>query len=278
QDPMFVRGRLGNYYLSQFEAGQILDPNGRVVDPNVNPEDATSPAVDAGSGDANDPNIAMHLYSTRTDNYVDANGNKDFGRVDIGYHYDDPLPPVQFYLNTYAINGSISPPSGFYTQYIQVPLKAVPNPGYQLKSWSGTDDDTSRVLNNIVTMDSYKYVVVEFQSIMVELRARVVGGNGTVTPRRGTYLRGTVVTLTATPANPSHRVIWTGTDDDTSTLLTNTVTMVNDLHIVEVRFYAPRTLNVPGDYTNLQHAIDDAMDGDIILIAPADQPYLTVDG
>ncbi|GAH35311.1 unnamed protein product, partial [marine sediment metagenome] len=77
---------------------------------------------------------------------------------------------------------------------------------------------------------------------------------------------------------PSHRVIWTGTDDDTLTVLTNTVTMVNDLHIVEVRFYAPRTLNVPGDYTNLQHAIDDAMDGDIVVIAPADEPYLTVDG
>ncbi len=279
QDPMFVRGRLGNYYLSQFEAGQILDSNGRVVDPNVNPEDATSPAVDAGSADAN--SLGMHLYSTRTDNVADS------GTVDIGYHYDDPLPVVQFYLYAYAINGSISPQSGLYTQYTQVPLKAAPNPGYQLKSWSGTDDDTSRELNNIVTMDSYKYVVVEFQAIMVELRARVVGGNGTVTPRGGRYRRGTVVTLTATPANPSFRAIWTGTDDDTLTLFTNTVTMIEPFIVdpqgrefkeVEVRFYAPRTLNVPGDYTNLQHAIDDAMDGDIIVIAPADQPYLTVDG
>jgi len=276
QDPMFVRGRLGNYYLSQFEAGQILDSNGRVVDPSVNPEDATSPAVDAGSADAN--SLGMHLYSTRTDNYVDPNGNKDLGRVDIGYHYDDPLPVGQFYLYTYAINGSISPPSGSYSQYSQVPLEAAPSPGYRLKSWSGTDDDTSWELNNIVTMDSYKYVVVEFETIMVELRARVVGGMGTVEPRLGTYVRGRVVGLTTTPANPSHRVIWTGTDDDTLTVLTNTVTMVNDLHIVEVRFYAPRTLNVPGDYTNLQHAIDDAMDGDIVVIAPADEPYLTVDG
>ena len=72
-DPMFVRGRLGDYYLSQFEAGQVFDPNGEVVDPNVNPEDATSPAVDAGSADAN--SLDLHRYSTRTDNFEDPNGN-----------------------------------------------------------------------------------------------------------------------------------------------------------------------------------------------------------
>jgi predicted outer membrane repeat protein len=39
-NPMFVRGRLSNYYLSQYDAGQVLDANGQFVDPNVNPQDA----------------------------------------------------------------------------------------------------------------------------------------------------------------------------------------------------------------------------------------------
>ncbi len=307
-NPMFVRGRLGNYYLSQFDAGQILDVNGVPVDPNVNPEDATGPAVDAGSGDANDPDIAMHLYSTRTDNYVDPNtGEKDLGLVDIGFHYNDPVPAVKYHLVTSATNGTISPPSGYYTQYTQVLLKAAsadPNL-YQLKYWYGTDDDTSMEPNNIVTMSSNRNVTAVFETILVELRCRVVGGNGMLVPTspepvesfpgRYKYYRGTVVHLTATPINPAHYVIWSGqVDDEYSYQRTNTVTMSNgplpikpfqrnpqtnnDFKEVKVKFYAPRILNVPGDYTNIQHAIDDAQAGDIVLIAPSTQPYLTVRG
>jgi hypothetical protein len=310
-NPMFVRGRLGDYYLSQFPAGQILDANGVAVDPNVNPADANSPAVDAGSGNANNPNIRMHLYSTRTDNV------KDLGRVDIGYHYIDPCTPAYFDLTIRVIptgSGVISfmdpnrnditcPPIFIvrrYTQYTQVPLAAAPiDPcEYWFKSWQGTDDDTRieldlsggilRVQHNTVTMDANESVTATFETIWVYLRTRVIGGNGTVTPRQGTYRRGTVVKLTAVPANPSNRAIWYGSDNDFSTLLTNTVTMVapfdiidprgREFHIVEVEFYAPRILNVPGDYTNLQQAIDDARDGDIVVIAPSDQPYLTVWG
>ena len=302
-DPMFVRGRLGNYYLSQYEAGQVLDANGQIVDPNVNPQDATSPAVDAGSADAK--SLGMHLYSTRTDNLPGADGNKDSGRVDIGYHYNDPQGPTVYVLTTTVEpvgTGSISPEPAkthIYFQYRQVPLIASPrDPNvYQFKSWSGTDDDTrmdrtgtgavASVQKNIVTMDSNKTITVSFETILVTLRTRVVGGNGTVSPRGGMYPRGTVVELTAIPANPSHRVIWNGSDDDFLTLRANTVTMSEPFVIdpqgrefkeVEVRFYAPRTLNVPGDYTSIDLAIDNANDGDIIVIAPSNQPYLTVQG
>ena len=288
-NPMFVRGRLGSYYLSQFPAGQILDANSVPVDPNVNPADANSPAVDAGSADANA--LGMHIYSTRTDNFKDAKGNKDFRRVDIGFHYNDPLLPRTFFLTTSATNGTISPPSGNYTQYKQVLLKVAPaDPNiYQLKYWLGTDNDASRQLWNIVTMDSNKSVRVQFETILVELRTRVVGGNGTVTPRRGSYPRGTVVNLTATPVNPAHRVKWRkDVDNEFSTLLTNTVTMTNgpypvkpfrtdlqgrEYKEVEVEFYQPRMLDVPGDYTNIQLAISDANDGDIVVIAPGTYSY-----
>ncbi len=293
-DPMFVPGRLGNYYLSQYDAGQILDVNKQFVDPNANPQAATSPAVDAGSADA--ISLGMHLYSTRTDNYQDAQGNYDLGRVDIGYHYNDSKAAVQFSLITDVIpqgKGNISPDPAsnphLYKQYSQVALIASPADAsvYQFKSWYGTYDDNridrtstgqiEAIQKNFIIMDGDKYVTVSFETILVTLRTRVVGGNGTVSPRGGTYTRNTVVNLTAIPANPAYYVKWNGSDNDFSYVRTNTVTMSEPFMIdpqgrefkeVEVIFYVTRTLNVPSDYTNIQLAINDANNRDVILIAP----------
>ena len=60
---------------------------------------------------------------------------------------------------------------------------------------------------------------------MYQLASRVVGGEGWVGPARGAYRVGEVVTLTATPAEGYDVIAWYGTDDDTSTATTNTVTM-----------------------------------------------------
>jgi hypothetical protein len=62
-DPRFVTGPLGNYYLSQTAAGQVVD----------------SPCVDAGSDTA--ANQGMDIFTTRTDEL------KDKSIVDMGYHY-----------------------------------------------------------------------------------------------------------------------------------------------------------------------------------------------
>jgi len=62
-DPLWVSGPLGDFYLSQREAGQ--------------PED--SPCVDAGKGKAK--KLGLKKTTTRTD------GKKDKKRVDMGYHY-----------------------------------------------------------------------------------------------------------------------------------------------------------------------------------------------
>ena len=62
EDPMFVRGPLHDYYLSQVASGQ----------------DADSPCIDAGSDTAE--NLGLNELSTRTD------GMPDTGRVDMGYH------------------------------------------------------------------------------------------------------------------------------------------------------------------------------------------------
>ncbi len=61
-DPLFVKGPLHDYYLSQVASGQ----------------DADSPCIDAGSDTAE--NLGIDELSTRTD------GIPDTGRVDMGYH------------------------------------------------------------------------------------------------------------------------------------------------------------------------------------------------
>jgi hypothetical protein len=62
-DPCFVTGTLGDYYLCQIASGQEVD----------------SPCVDAGSNTA--ANLGMDIFITRTDHFCDAE------IVDMGYHY-----------------------------------------------------------------------------------------------------------------------------------------------------------------------------------------------
>ena len=63
EDPLFVTGPLGDYYLSQTSAGQETD----------------SPGIDAGS------DVSSNLgFDTKTNC---TNGVCDKGRLDIGYHY-----------------------------------------------------------------------------------------------------------------------------------------------------------------------------------------------
>ncbi|HEY9159880.1 MAG TPA: hypothetical protein VIS94_02165 [Desulfomonilia bacterium] len=62
-------------------------------------------------------------------------------------------------------NGSVTPASGTYDEGAVVSLNASPAAGYQVKAWSGTDDDTSKNNTNTVTMNANRTVTVEFQSV-----------------------------------------------------------------------------------------------------------------
>ena len=160
-NPLFVPGPpgLGDYYLSQMAAGQGSD----------------SPCVDAGSADANDPNIGLDSYTTRTDSIGDA------GTVDIGYHYGDAsgLREVQLTVTVVGGHGTAEPTdpeplsyvSGIYTYYrgTAVILTATPEAGYRVASWSGTINDGSTALTNVVVMSSDKAVVVRFEKPRVIL-------------------------------------------------------------------------------------------------------------
>jgi len=247
EDPCFIAG----YLLRQVAAGQ----------------DVNSPCVDAGSANANDPDIGMDTYTTRID------GAGDSGIVDMGFHYP-MFTPIQYQLTVTALEVDgfqphifqPDPNIGYYDWYRRVPLEVnSPPSGYQVV-WIGTDDDAVTNRYNYVTMDSDRYVFVAFGSNKVDLTVEIIG-NGTVSPMSGTYDRGTVVDLIATPAQGYRVSSWSGTDDDTSTATTNTVTMAGDI-TVTVEFEQTRTLEVPGDYASPQEAFDAAGAGDTILIGP----------
>jgi hypothetical protein len=62
-------------------------------------------------------------------------------------------------------NGSIAPASGTYDKGSVVTLTASPDSGYQVKAWTGTDNDTSKDNSNTITMSANRSITVEFQQI-----------------------------------------------------------------------------------------------------------------
>lgn len=142
--------------------------------------------------------------------------------------------------------GNIFPPSGTYLEKTRVRLEASPGTGFYLERWTGTDDDLSTALVNTVTMTSDKTVTVKFAPLpQQKLMAKVIGGNGKISPAEKTVYRGEVIYLTATP-DPNYRLKkWTGTDNDFSILSTNQVTMTLDKEVT-VEFEA-----IPGVYFHL---------------------------
>ena len=59
----------------------------------------------------------------------------------------------------------MTPPSGYYHEFTEVTLTAVPEPGFRVRQWIGTDDDPGWNQNtNVVTMDTGdKCIIVEFE-------------------------------------------------------------------------------------------------------------------
>ncbi|MHC5074574.1 MAG: right-handed parallel beta-helix repeat-containing protein, partial [Planctomycetota bacterium] len=143
-DPDFVTGPVGNFYLKQ----------------------SSSPAVDSGSALAADLGLDINYTTATTD-------IPDTGQVDRGYHYFISTTLDQYELSTSVINGhgsiDVSPPSpdelpdGYYYTGTLVTLTAVPDPGWWVKAWSGTDDDTSTSTTNSVIMNIDRSVTVEFR-------------------------------------------------------------------------------------------------------------------
>lgn len=135
------------------------------------------------------------------------------------------------------------PDAASYAPNTSVRLSAAPADGYAFDRWEG---DLAGAANPaVVEMDGDRavtavFVPVEQPCTKYELVATVVGAGGGLVPASGSYCEGTVVTLTAQANLGMQVAAWTGTDDDSLTTLTNTVTMsANRIVTVEFRPLVP---------------------------------------
>ena len=267
-DPLFISG----YFLSQIAAGQTLD----------------SPAVDAGSVDANDPvrGFDPNAYTTR----IDAIG--DVNVVDMGYHYpisamseltvtvvDDKGRPL---TDPNLIHGFVDPNHGVYTDGDVVELIAYPDPNYRVAEWTGTDDDDSTDPNNTVTMAGDRYVTVRFETKPKHKLIVNVIGPGRVDPNQGEYYEREVIDLIAYPED-SYRVReWTGADNTPAwNVSTNTVTIGTIDTVVTVVFEKDVTRNiiVPTEFDTIEQAVAAASPGDTnIILRQGVHPVMNPEG
>ncbi len=305
-DPLFVTAKHGDYYLSNYNAGQLFDAQGELADPN---SDANSPAIDAGSDTS--ANLNYDNTTTRTDH------TSDDGLVDLGFHYLDTNVPSAVNLNVsmtgygsgsyfidpnvYTSDNTISVPA-----YSHVKIKATPDQRSMIDSeaWTGVDwidpnlpnIDPNQPQNYdpnsiaVVKMTEYKQVEIEYTAktirLSVALDSESLAGNVKLTgwqrdrndtdkfvkrttDMRGNFLRGTKVYLEAEPAKTTYKTIWNGTSNDSTFDIYNTVvtnTQTNS-QTLTVKFVEPVTRNFPSDpYATVQDVIDASNDGDTIIL------------
>jgi len=150
----------------------------------------------------------------------------------------DPIP---------SLPGSPGCPEGEYLPGTVVDLTAIPDLGWSVGSWSGTDDDMSMSEMNTVTMPvGDRTVGVNYVLPCSQLRVGHTGSGADPTPSPFNspgcpvreYAAGESITLTASPAEGWAVSGWSGTDDDLSTELTNTLTFPGQPHAVDV-LYVP---------------------------------------
>ena len=139
--------------------------------------------------------------------------------------------------------------NGQYVAGQVIQLISAPNLGYQVASWSGTDNDTSKAATNQVTMPAgVRTVTVSYELIPTTCYALTLnsGSNGgvpTANPLKsaacgsnGQYVAGEAIQLTSAPNSGYQVASWSGTDNDTSKAATNQVTMPAGVRTVTVSY------------------------------------------
>ena len=126
-----------------------------------------------------------------------------------------------------------------------ISLTAAPAGGWRVSGWSGTKNDASTGLTNSVTMPATAHAVsVAYEPQCYTLtRIHIGQGNAPVASPAasagcgtGQYKAGEFISLTAVPAGGWRVSGWSGTKNDASTGLTNSITMPAAAHAVTV-FY-----------------------------------------
>jgi hypothetical protein len=191
-----------------------------------------------------------------------------------GYHDDSgsigPLglnvsgsAPVACYPLTLGHTGQGSDPvatpanstgcaAGQYVAGASISLSgAVPSAGWQIGSWTGTNNNSSTASTNTVTMPASAYTAnVNYTAIAPTCYALTLGHTGqgndpVATPANSTgcaagqYVAGASISLSgAVPTSGWQIASWVGTTNNASTASTNTVTMPASAHAANVNYTA----------------------------------------
>lgn len=280
------------FYLSQVKAGQLDN----------------SPCLDAGFGAADDLAMELGFdVTTRTDHVADSNsvdigyhyndkssnahGKKYILTLKVDRGSPTPNDTVlrgyldtglnQFDVETFEGSDDLTP---YEVKVLvdagsQVALEAILRDSfYTLKQWHNTDNDNSTEFTNSVRVTSNTTVILEVETTIPTLRVfvreadgtltQVTEGDGRATPAGNTlWPEGAVVNLQAFPPAAEQFVRWEETDDDTILGSFNTVTMDATKDVI-LEFYTPTIYDVTGDFTELQYAMDNAEEGDVIILHP----------
>lgn len=136
--------------------------------------------------------------------------------------------------------------SGWYTAGTPIALTAAPLAGWRVAGWQGTDSDGSQTLGNTLTMPAANhtatviYVEEDAACYPLTLSHLGEGADPSASPGKapncpsGQYQAGTVISLLAAPAAGWRVNEWVGTNDDSSKLSTNVLTMPPNNHTVTV--------------------------------------------
>ena len=138
--------------------------------------------------------------------------------------------------------------TGQYKAGEAITLTADPADGWHVAGWSNTNNDAGTATTNTVTMpgNEYSVSVAYEQDNNCHSLTRTHTGSGAnpvAVPAfssgcgTGQYTAGELITLTADPADGWHVAGWSNTNNDASTLTTNTVTMPANAHTVSVTYF-----------------------------------------
>ena len=174
-DPLFITGLMGDYYLSQAAGNQQV----------------TSACVDAGQMILGQLVAQYGLSVAITTSVTDTD---DTMQTDMGYHFPKyvGIPVLNKFKQYPATNSSvayqtvdsanrINPPIQgvvgpddlpvvlYLPFWSIVELHALPDPTYRVLQWTGTDDDTNTSKNNTATMDIDHTVSVVFEQTFMRV-------------------------------------------------------------------------------------------------------------
>lgn len=141
--------------------------------------------------------------------------------------------------------------SGRYVASESIETTANPAPGWHVASWNGTANDASTAITNSLTMPASDHsVTVNYEEdggvvcYTLALTHTGSGADPVAAPANssacssGRYLANESVETTASPAPGWHVASWSGTANDASTAITNSLTMPASDHSVAVTYEA----------------------------------------